>query len=335
MPYGHVPQGLGKVTLYRARLPDLQLHRDEGPGRDLRSDADHRGAARADPQGRLHRRDPRDGPAPGHEDPAAVRPAEGAGGHDDDAGGSARDARREPACDRGARRLPRPGADDAEARRTSSGRRIACVATGATPRRPAWWPRAWRWTPAASPATCSPRTCTSPSARSSRPSANSAGCWGAIPPIRAHFSAWPASRWKRATSSGVASACPARCAPIRISRRRARCSMRSPPPTQARRRPRRRRAWSGCGCPAPPARSSSWTPRGAHSSSGPRSRAPESRLARVAGSPGPHCTARASVRSAARSSMTLSRRISSAPTARSRWRWRCPARPPSPRACSR
>ena len=94
VPYGHVAQGLGKITLYRGRgCQTCNFTGHEGPCRDLRSDADLRRAPRAGAQGRLHRRDPRNGPEPGDEDPAPVRPAEGAGGRHDDAGSSSRDAR--------------------------------------------------------------------------------------------------------------------------------------------------------------------------------------------------------------------------------------------------
>src|SRR5207249_3956920 len=72
---------------------DLQLHRDEGPGGDLRGDADQRDHPRHDPRGRLDRGAPRAGAEGRHEDAAPGGHGQGAGGRDDRGRGRARDAR--------------------------------------------------------------------------------------------------------------------------------------------------------------------------------------------------------------------------------------------------
>ena len=147
-------------------------------------------------------------------------------------------------------------------------------------------------------------------------------------PIRARSWGSPASRWRRATSSGAANAsCSALRAYPDFPEARAVLDALAAAPTSAtptaapasagaaaaaRRRARARR---------------SWTPRAGRSSSVPRPRTPGRVWPAIAGLASAALQARrVSVRSGARSSTTASRRISSAPTACSRWRWRCPGR---------
>src|SRR5207247_2132954 len=77
----------------REGLPDVQFHRHEGAGRDLRGHADQRRTPGRDPPERDHRGAPRDRAVAGHEDPAAVRPLEGARWDDDHRRGTPSHAR--------------------------------------------------------------------------------------------------------------------------------------------------------------------------------------------------------------------------------------------------
>src|SRR5213079_100841 len=72
---------------------DVQFHRHEGAGRDLRGHADQRRTPGREPPERDHRGAPRDRAVAGHEDPAAVRPLEGARWDDDHRRGTPSHAR--------------------------------------------------------------------------------------------------------------------------------------------------------------------------------------------------------------------------------------------------